>query len=743
MPVPDVIDTVLVPGEPARIDDLRRHGILDTDPERAYDDLASLAAQLCGTPMALVSLVDVDRQWFKSRVGVDVCSTPREVSFCAHALTGPGLLVVPDTRADDRFADNPLVTGAPGIRFYAGAPLTTEGGYTLGTLCVLDVVPRTLTPLQLDQLRALGRQVVGQLVLRRRTIELAEQRQWLAESEGRWRALVEHSPVAVAVIDGAGLFAYANPRAAELYGTADLVGKVARDFIPPEAMADSVALFGRILAGESVLGTRWELQRADGTRVDVEINAAPVEYRGRWSVQVELRDMSAQARAEKAQRESERRWRALFSGSPVGIGLLDEHGRFVHANEALCRLLGREEDDVIGRSDTVFTHPDDLDGAEPVGAVMDSGRDEVASSEKRYLRPDGGIVWAWLTVTHTEGPAGETWTLAHIQDLTARKANEEAILQSKTDFDAVATVARRIQTGADARQSIVDAGRRLGEAAYALLLEPDAERGVLLVTASTNRDLIDTPVLLDASAAGDVFRTGLPLFVPDPADNPRVSTDLLELTGARSFYIVPVQAAEQVIAVLVVAWSHRVPDLDDRRAGIVDLLADQAAAALRQARLVADLTSLAVTDPLTGLANRRRWDEVLSESLEVARRGSTPLTVAMADLDHFKRFNDSYGHPAGDELLRRVGSALRTVLRRNDLAVRWGGEEFAIVLPDCPRSEAERVLARVLHAVPEHQTFSIGVATWDGREPADALMERADRALYLAKSGGRNRIVAV
>lgn len=157
-----------------RLAALQRYQILDTAPEQAFDDLALLASQICGTPIATITLIDADRQWFKARIGIPVQETPRSISFCARAIGKDELFVIPDARADERFRDNPFVTGEPRIRFYAGAPLLTPDGFALGTLCVADVVPRTLTPGQTGALDALRRQVQAQLALRANLRELED-----------------------------------------------------------------------------------------------------------------------------------------------------------------------------------------------------------------------------------------------------------------------------------------------------------------------------------------------------------------------------------------------------------------------------------------------------------------------------------------------------------------------------------------------------------------------------------------
>lgn len=159
--------------EARRLRALHSYAVLDTEAEQAYDDLTALAAQVLGVPVALVSLIDHDRQWFKSRVGLDVSETPRSQAFCDHAIRAQEVMVVPDAALDPRFADNPLVTGGPQIRFYAGAPLVNPEGQALGTLCIIDRQPRAFGAHQCATLAMLARQVMAQLELRKRNAALS------------------------------------------------------------------------------------------------------------------------------------------------------------------------------------------------------------------------------------------------------------------------------------------------------------------------------------------------------------------------------------------------------------------------------------------------------------------------------------------------------------------------------------------------------------------------------------------
>ncbi|WP_203819757.1 diguanylate cyclase [Paractinoplanes ferrugineus] len=394
-------------------------------------------------------------------------------------------------------------------------------------------------------------------------------------------------------------------------------------------------------------------------------------------------------------------------------------------------------------------HPDDMPAFAAFQRKVADGR--TAEIECRVHGGDGITRWVWTRATpRREGDrlfadgistnVTERHRLADQQRAATRTAQEAEQLLA-----AVGAVSRRIRSGEDARTTIMAAIQQLADADYVGLVEPDSTGpGTgLSVTASIGAPLVGTRISLDESAvAVEVYRGAAAIFVPDIAADPRVSVRLQQLIDARSMLAQPVVAGDEVVAVLIAFWRARAESMSDHRARAMALLADETALAMIHEQLLRRLERMAHTDTLTGLANRRTWQTDLPRLFARARRNRQPLTVAIIDLDHFKRYNDTYGHPAGDDLLRRCAAAFTDVLRDGDLIVRWGGEEFAVALVDCAGDDAVAVLDRVRTASPDAQTCSIGYATWDGTETAERLLSRADEALYAAKSGGRDTIRA-
>jgi len=446
--------------------------------------------------------------------------------------------------------------------------------------------------------------------------------------------------------------------------------------------------------------------------------------------------------AQSALYDSEERVRLAFDAAAIGMVVVSVEpasaGRIHRVNQAFCEFLGVTEAGLIGKRVIDITHPDDLAVTDDVIASMVKGElPTVRHLEKRYLHAQGHAVWGALTTSGViTGEGGRRYVISLVEDINERK-------QAELDLPAIASVLRRILSGEDARQAIAQAAVDIAGASSAHVAEragPDK----LTVTGSAGLNLVGVDVRLDApSVTADAFLRGQATFLADPAEDPLVSRELLELSRARSIMWQPIFSHEGVIGVLCVCWGERVADVSARAARAVSLLTVETAVALAHHDALERLAAQATTDPLTELPNRRAWEENLAREVAVARRAGRPLTLALLDLDRFKHYNDTRGHAAGDQLLREFATDARELLREGDTLARWGGEEFALLLPDCPSSAfAETILERIRSAVPAEQSCSIGYASWDGSETAEQLVRRADRALYRAKAMGRDRLAA-
>ncbi len=461
----------ILSNEAQRLRALKRYAILDTLPEQAYEDVVFLASQICQVPIAMVTFIDNDRQWFKARKGMPLSETKREHAFCAHAIAMPDTFVVPDATQDERFVRNPLVVGDPNIRFYAGAPLVTPEGQALGTVCVIDREPRELSAQQLKALQALSRQVMTQLELR-----------------------------------------------------------------------------------------------------------------------VRMREMD----------ETQQLFRVFADNTPMLAYIKSEDGCYEFANVPFLKRFNLTSEQVVGHYDTELWSPEVVERIRASEQkVMATGRSSVTLETTQAL--DGSQVY---------------WQV------------------------------------------------------YKFSLLWNTQRSI-------------------GSIAVDV------------SESKHYEQKLEEIRG----------------------------QLEARNA---------------------ILHELSTTDELTGAHNRRSFVACLRIEWERSARLKAPLSLLMIDVDHFKAYNDSFGHPAGDQALQQLAQLLRQTARTVDIVSRYGGEEFSVILPDADAAGA-RIFAERFRQVIENAawprrdlTVSIGVATRTPQtQDAGTLLDHADRALYLAKQNGRNRVEIV
>ena len=312
------------------------------------------------------------------------------------------------------------------------------------------------------------------------------------------------------------------------------------------------------------------------------------------------------------------------------------------------------------------------------------------------------------------------------------RSHAEETRLALANIAAVTSAAREIGATSDpedVRRAVCSAAREIAGAEVVQLLEPSGD-GRLALTASDGARI---PRAGEEAGAGLAFMSRKPLFVTEATHAARY--------GISSMHFEPVVRNADAVAVLVVGWTERIKRLSARAESGIGMLSAEAAIALDRAQLLAQLHETARTDDLTGLPNRRAWEQELPRELARATREARPVCVAMLDLDGFKHFNDRRGHQAGDRLLKQAAASWASHLRASEMLARYGGEEFSLLLPGCTLKDAKQLLERLRSAMPDGETVSAGIACWDEHEGADALVGRADAALYEAKRAGRDRFV--
>src|SRR4051794_11825466 len=322
-----------------------------------------------------------------------------------------------------------------------------------------------------------------------------------------------------------------------------------------------------------------------------------------------------------------------------------------------------------------------------------------------------------------------------------RRFNDMLRDQAK-GMGAIGRVAVALAGGDDARVAICEAACEGMAAPVAFLLERSGRESTSTAMSGVSVQPVTIQPRGDGAGGGKAFTAKEPYFVADARNHPALAAPLVEATSARSAVFQPILRDGEVAGVLIVIWQRAVDALPDGPGGVLRLVAAQAAIAIEHAGLRARVQALALTDTLTGLVTRRVFEDELPREIARARRADAPLVVAAVDLDHMSAFNMLRGEREGDRLIKETAAGWRGQLREVDVLARLDGVEFALILPGCGLSEAVEVLDRVRAATPRGQTASAGVARWDGEEPAELLLVRAQDALAAAKSSGRNVTIA-
>ena len=352
----------------------------------------------------------------------------------------------------------------------------------------------------------------------------------------------------------------------------------------------------------------------------------------------------------------------------------------------------------------------------------------------------------WVRVVPMTGPRGEVVAgMSVALDISDRSQIEREIGGRAADVDAVTEATRILARSVDgtvARTAVCEAARQVAEAPFAALFEPAYGFDGLAPSAEVGAELGGLRLPLNGeSGAALAYSRAEEFFVTNTEFAHEEDREVMKRARAEAVLWHPVVRDRAAVGVLAIAWRYGVSGVSPRLSAMIDLLGAEAAVAIGRADLLRQLEHMARTDDLTGLPNRRYWEQQLPRELARGSRDGQPICVAMIDLDHFKDYNDRRGHQAGDRLLGEAAEAWGRLLRPYDMLARYGGEEFSVILPGCGIRDAELLVERLRAVTPRGESCSAGLAEWDGGEQPEALVGRADAALYRAKRGGRNRTV--
>jgi len=407
--------------EVSRLDALASYNILDTLPEEEFDRLTQLASIICEVPIALITLIDKDRQWFKSKIGLNAPETPRDISFCQYTINDESLLEIEDARKDERFLSSPLVTAQPNVRFYAGYPLTDPDGYAIGSLCVMDFEARKLTAAQRHSLTLLANEVVSQIIFRKKN----------AEKE-KLEKLLDLSTDLICVAGTDGYFKKLNAEFTLKLGWTieELLAKPFYDFIHPEDLIISINEIKKLATGERTINFENRFITKNGDYLSLRWVANIEEITG--ELYAVCRDINEQTKAEEVLTE----YKHFFYNTANFSCIANVQGYFEVINPNFEKTLGYSERELLESPFLSFIHPEDIDLTLKEIEKLKNGASTL-NFENRYRKKDGNYLHLdWNTISNPV--TGKLYAVA--RDITERKNAEKELEDYKFALDAASLV---------------------------------------------------------------------------------------------------------------------------------------------------------------------------------------------------------------------------------------------------------------------------------------------------------------
>lgn len=425
--------------EQKRLQLLEEFQIMDTLPEQQFDDIVKLASLICGTPMTLIGLIDANRQWYKSSLGLDGKEVDRNLSFCQYTIMDDDIMVVEDSLLDERFAEHPFVTNIPNVRFYAGAPLRFEGE-NMGTLCVIDTKPGKLSETQREALKILANEVVTNMELRKERLLMEQQKMEAQEAENLLNAFLEHSPSFISLRDKDGHYLIANKATLENINKSrdEVIGRSIYDLFDKEISDQVMTDDHEVMRSGISASKEYMVGEGESTTYFIRHMFPVADAQGEvYGIGTISNNITESKKLEHEIKLSGERFRSLFYNSPIAMTIADMvDSRFMMVNNAFLSSFGYPAEDVIGKRVNDFDFIVSQEDREALGKeLMEKGK---VLNREFVVRRKNGEELVTLSSLELVNVDGEMQVIYAFQDITAQKRVEAQLQQARQDAEAVA-----------------------------------------------------------------------------------------------------------------------------------------------------------------------------------------------------------------------------------------------------------------------------------------------------------------